>query len=88
MIENSSWKNTGRCTVFAVEPDGKTVLRVGAERRPFAVPLVSHDGKWYFDRDSGAEETKQRLLQFVTSLLCKPSRIVCKHELTGENDGG
>ena len=41
---------------LAKEPDGTTVLYVGAENWPFPVPLVSNDGKWRFDVDTGAEE--------------------------------
>lgn len=38
------------------EPDGRTVLYIGAENWPFPVPLVSKNGKWYFDCDSGKKE--------------------------------
>jgi hypothetical protein len=38
------------------EPDGSSVLYVGAENWPFPVPLVSKGGAWYFDSDSGAQE--------------------------------
>src|SRR6202140_2490881 len=38
------------------EPDGATVLYVGAENWPFPVPLVLKGGAWYFDSDSGAKE--------------------------------
>jgi hypothetical protein len=38
------------------EPDGATVLYVGAENWPFPVPLVLKGGAWYFDSDSGAQE--------------------------------
>jgi hypothetical protein len=38
------------------EPDGATVLYVGAENWPFPVPLVLKAGAWYFDSDSGTEE--------------------------------
>ena len=31
------------------EPDGSTVLYIGAENWPFPVPLVLKDGAWYFD---------------------------------------
>jgi len=42
------------------EPDGKTLLYVGAENWPFPVPLVAKGGKWYFDVDSGTEEIVYR----------------------------
>src|SRR6266436_5880729 len=38
------------------EPDGSTVLYIGAENWPFPVPLVSKNGGWFFDSDTGKEE--------------------------------
>ena len=38
------------------EPDGSTVLYIGAENWPFPVPLVSKNGEWYFDSDRGKDE--------------------------------
>jgi hypothetical protein len=38
------------------EPDGGTMLYVGAENWPFPVPLQFKDGAWYFDSDSGTQE--------------------------------
>jgi hypothetical protein len=38
------------------EPDGTTVLYVGAENWPFPVPLVTKAGAWYFDAAAGKEE--------------------------------
>ena len=38
------------------EPDGSTVLYIGAENWPFPVPLVSRNGQWYFDSDHGKQE--------------------------------
>ncbi len=38
------------------EPEGTTVLYVGAENWPFPVPLVSKNGKWYFDSMLGKQE--------------------------------
>ena len=38
------------------EPDGSTVLYIGAENWPFPVPLVSKNGQWYFDSDHGKQE--------------------------------
>jgi hypothetical protein len=38
------------------EADGKTVLYVGAENWPFPIPLVSKNGKWFFDSDTGKQE--------------------------------
>src|ERR1700736_4566013 len=38
------------------EPDGSTVLYIGAENWPFPIPLVSKNGAWYFDSDTGKQE--------------------------------
>src|ERR1700686_1944903 len=38
------------------EPDGSTVLYVGAENWPFPIPLASKNGEWYFDSDQGKQE--------------------------------
>ena len=38
------------------EPDGSTVLYIGAENWPFPIPLVSKDGAWYFDSSTGRQE--------------------------------
>ncbi|HEV2730101.1 MAG TPA: DUF2950 family protein [Terriglobales bacterium] len=38
------------------EPDGSTVLYVGAENWPFPIPLVESDSNWHFDSDSGSQE--------------------------------
>src|SRR6266436_2226777 len=38
------------------EPDGSTVLYIGAENWPFPIPLVSKNGAWFFDSDTGTQE--------------------------------
>lgn len=42
------------------EPDGTTVLYIGAENWPFPVPLVTRRGQWVFDPDAGAQEILYR----------------------------
>jgi len=42
------------------EPDGSTVLYIGAENWPFPIPLVSKNGAWYFDPQTGTQEIKFR----------------------------
>jgi Protein of unknown function (DUF2950) len=41
---------------FVREPDGRTVLYIGAENWPFPIPLISRDGKWSFDPRTGSQE--------------------------------
>jgi Protein of unknown function (DUF2950) len=38
------------------EPDGSTVLYIGAENWSFPIPLVSKNGVWYFDSETGKQE--------------------------------
>ena len=38
------------------EPDGNTILYIGAENWPFPIPLVSKNGAWYFDSETGKQE--------------------------------
>jgi hypothetical protein len=38
------------------ELDGSTVLYIGAENWPFPIPLVSKNGAWYFDSNTGRQE--------------------------------
>jgi len=38
------------------EPDGSTMLYIGAENWPFPIPLVSKNGAWYFDSKAGTQE--------------------------------
>ena len=38
------------------EPDGSTVLYIGAENWPFPIPLTSKNGAWYFDSKPGTQE--------------------------------
>jgi Protein of unknown function (DUF2950) len=38
------------------EPDGSTVLYIGAENWPFPIPLFSRNGAWHFDSDTGKQE--------------------------------
>ena len=38
------------------EPDGSTILYIGAENWPFPIPLVSKNGAWHFDPGTGRQE--------------------------------
>jgi len=42
------------------EPDGNTVLYVGAENWPFPIPLVSSRHGWHFDAEAGRREVMFR----------------------------
>jgi len=38
------------------EPDGSTILYIGAENWPFPIPLVAKNGAWHFDPETGRQE--------------------------------
>jgi hypothetical protein len=38
------------------EPDGTTVLYIGAENWPFPIPLTASNGRWSFDSKAGSQE--------------------------------
>jgi hypothetical protein len=41
---------------LAREPDGTTILYIGAENWPFPIPLVTKSGAWSFDSEAGRQE--------------------------------
>ena len=56
------------------EPDGSAVLYIGAENWPFPVPLVSRNGEWHFDSDSGKKEILARRIgenEITAMQICK-----------------
>jgi len=42
------------------EPDGTTVLYIGAHNWPYPIPLVNKDNSWYFDTEAGKKEILYR----------------------------
>ena len=45
---------------LARENNGEVVLYIGAENWPFPIPLVSHNGVWHYDSDTGEKEVLYR----------------------------
>lgn len=45
---------------FVKEPDGSTVIYIGAENWPAPIPLVKKDNLWYFDSAAGKKEILYR----------------------------
>jgi hypothetical protein len=60
------------------EPDGSTVLYIGAENWPFPIPLVSKNGAWYFDSDTGEEEILFRTIGENESAALKVCHVLAK----------
>ncbi len=66
------------------QPDGSTVLYIGAENWPFPMPLVSKNGKWHFDSDRGKQEILFRRIgeNEATAIA------VCQQFSLTKNEGG
>jgi Protein of unknown function (DUF2950) len=65
------------------EPDGSTVLYIGAENWPFPIPLVSKNGAWYFDAKTGTEEILFRRVgenEAVAIQVCEEFAITKKDQ--------
>lgn len=72
------------------EPDGTTMLYVGAENWPFPIPLVNKNGKWQFDSDAGAQEIVARRIgedETVALQICDAIVAATRHETIPTNDG-
>jgi hypothetical protein len=65
------------------EPDGTTVLYIGAENWPFPIPLVSKNGAWYFDSQTGAQEILYRRIgenEAVAIQVCEEFALTKKDQ--------
>lgn len=65
------------------EPDGSTVLYIGAENWPFPIPLVSKNGAWYFDSKTGAQEILFRRIgenEAVAIQICEEFALTKKDQ--------
>src|SRR2546426_8305189 len=66
------------------EPDGTTVLYIGAENWPFPIPLVSKNGAWYFDSETGKQEILFRRVGENEATAIE----VCEEFATAKKQGG
>src|SRR5271170_556383 len=67
------------------EPDGTTVMYIGAENWPFPIPLVSNNGAWYFDSKTGAQEILFRRIgenEALAIQICEEFAIAKKEQDT------
>jgi hypothetical protein len=66
------------------EPDGNTVLYIGAENWPFPIPLVSKNGGWYFDSDNGKQEI---LFRTIGENEATAIQVCGEFAMAGKRDG-
>jgi len=67
------------------EPDGSTVLYIGAENWPFPIPLASKNGAWYFDSETGTHEILFRRIgenEAVAIQVCEEFALAKKDQGT------
>jgi Protein of unknown function (DUF2950) len=65
------------------EADGSTVLYIGAENWPFPIPLVSKNGAWSFDSETGTQEILFRRIgenEAATIQVCEEFAIAKKEQ--------
>jgi hypothetical protein len=56
------------------EPDGTTVLYIGAENWPTPIPIVNNSSSWYFDTEAGKKEILYRRIgrnEISTIAVCQ-----------------
>ena len=68
------------------EPDGSTVLYVGAENWPFPIPLLSKNGAWYFDSDAGSGEIRFRTIGENEITAIQVCHVVAKAKESSEKE--
>ena len=70
------------------EPDGTTVLYVGAENWPFPIPLVSSRGRWHFDAEAGRREVTFRRIgadEATAIEVCRAAVQAARNDATPGN---
>jgi DUF2950 family protein len=65
------------------EPDGTTVLYVGAENWPFPIPLASSRGRWHFDAEAGRREVMCRQIGANEAIAIEVSRAAVEASKQG-----
>src|ERR1700732_4655064 len=68
------------------EPDGSTVLYIGAENWPFPIPLVSKNGAWYFDSDTGKQEILFRTVGENETTALQVCHALAQRKQRGETE--
>ena len=66
------------------QPDGTTLLYIGAENWPFPVPLISSNGTWSFDVDAGSQEIMFRRVGEAETTAIETSRAIARAAATAD----
>lgn len=73
------------------EPDGTTVLYIGAQNWPCPIPLVRKGNSWYFDMEAGKKDILYRRLgrnELSTIRVCQELVASAVAEGYAKNQGG
>src|SRR3979411_727448 len=68
------------------EPDGSAVLYIGAENWPFPIPLISNNGAWYFDSDTGTKEVLFRTVGEHETTAIQACRALAKVKVKEQSE--
>jgi hypothetical protein len=74
---------------FVKEPDGSTVIYIGAENWPAPIPLVSKGNAWYFDTEAGKKEILFRRIgrnEMWTIHICEELVAAQKEYYSAQNN--
>jgi Protein of unknown function (DUF2950) len=72
------------------EPDGTVRLYIGAENWPLPIPLVNHNGAWYFDTAAGKDEILLRRIgrnEMAAIRICQELVDAQKEYYAAPHDG-
>ena len=71
------------------EPDGNTILYIGAENWPTPIPLVNNSSSWYFDTEAGKKEILFRRIgrnEISTISVCQELVAAQKEYYSAQNN--
>ena len=71
------------------EPDGNTILYIGAENWPTPIPLVNNSSSWYFDTETGKKEILYRRIgrnEISTISVCQELAAAQKEYFSAQHN--
>ena len=75
---------------LVAEPDGTTILYIGAENWPTPIPLANKAGSWYFDTDAGKKEILYRRVgrNELSAIRVCQGLVAAEKEYAKDHNGG
>jgi hypothetical protein len=74
---------------LVTEPDGTTILYIGAENWPTPIPLLHKGGSWYFDTEAGKKEILYRRVgrNELSAIRVCQALVVAEKEYAKDHNG-